>query len=267
MSLVLGCALSTDLDGLAGGAGGPGSIDDSGVAERDGGGDERAGASDADSAARQIAFGSATTAEFAAASPPCTLVAPVIPSDSTAALLLAISINAGGEVLPSRATYNGVDLGAPLATDRVDYSRAAVWIVKSPSSAGQFSIAWSPQGIERGVMVAASYTGVDPANPYRTPAAHAVGSASPASVVVTSAQTNDWIVGFFALNDTSNADGFTPERVGSGQTYRLQQATPSNGSQIALSDSTASTAGAGHTWSYATAKGWAAVAVALKPAE
>jgi hypothetical protein len=261
VTLGLGCTLFTDLDGLAGGRV-PGSIDDSGVANR--GGEERADA-DAEASAQEIAFGNVTTVDFTTASCPCTLTAPVI-AETSAVLLLAISLNGAGEVLPNTATYNGIDLGAPLATDHINYSRAAVWVVKSPLSAGRFSIEWPPQQTEYGVMMAAYYTGADTTSPYRMPAAHAVGSSSPGNVVATSAKTNDRVVSFFALNDTMSADGFTPERVGSGQTYRLQRVTAMHGSQLALSDGNASSDGPIHTWSYASTQGWAAVAVALAPA-
>jgi hypothetical protein len=180
---------------------------------------------------------------------------------------LALSLNGDSERLPDTATYNGVSLGAPIVNQRIDFTRTVVWIVTNPPSAADFVIGWDFGG-SNGTMMAAYYTGVDPSTPYRTPTVSS-GTTSPASLSVTNSEADDFIAGFFGINDTSSANGFTAARVGDGQTFRAQITNSTGESQLALSDGSGASGTVTHSWTYIDGdswRGWVGGAIPLIPA-
>lgn len=192
----------------------------------------------------------------------CTLTAPTITGPNTV-LILAISINADGELLPITATYNGVSLGSAIDGGRIDFTRTAVWVVTNPASAANFVVDFSPS-TPKGTAIMAYYTGVDQATPYRTPAT-GTGASSPASLSATNSESGDTIAGFFSVNDTSVANGFTEARVGADQMYRVTEEW--NGeTQLAFSDEPGASGTVTHSWTYVDCGAncaWSGVALPL----
>jgi hypothetical protein len=194
------------------------------------------------------------------------LTAPAITA-SNAVLLIGLSLNGSLPIdLPTSITYNGVSLGSPTSdSGTVNFTRTAVWVVTNPASAKDIVMDFDWGAI--GVVTATYYTGVHPLSPYRT-ATVGTGLSNPASLSVTNSQSGDLIVGFFGLNDTSAANGYTQARMGAGQTFRDQTSNLSEESQLSLSDEAGASGSVTHSWDFVNdgGNGWSGVALPLIPA-
>lgn len=268
-ALGLGCSLIVDADGLSttpraqtpNTAIDAGSVTDGGASTPDGGGDPGKDGGGGDGA--MIAFAGVTARGVYADTCPCTLTAPPVAGPNPL-MVFAVSINAQGEDAPDTVMYNGTNLGPPDESIRVPYTRIAVWHLTNPPSAGDFTIGWTPNQTENAVMMAAVYTNVDQANPYRSPPVQATGPEPPALLPTPSnPQPTDRIVSFFGINDTSPSRGLTAARVGALQTFRAQQGNDSEESQLALSDGPIDPAQNPHQWSYMSGSPWTAIGLLL----
>jgi hypothetical protein len=211
----------------------------------------------------QIGTGTPYTEQGFAGAANGTLAAPTITGDNTC-LVLQVTRNSSSLSAYTTQTYNGAPIAAYQVADAfANFIQHTVWVIPNPVSGANFFIAWAA-GASDFSMQACYYTGVDPAAPYRTIATafDADPGASPATVNVTNSLPGDKIVGCFAINDTTQANGFTSARCGSGQVFR-GQVTGNAVAQGAICDEAGAAGSVTIDWASASVGGWRVVAFPL----
>lgn len=220
-------------------------------------------------ASAEIAYGSLTSTSAGGAwHTTVTLAAAPTVTGSNTVMIFTCTENGGGELPPTTATYDGVDLGVAVGTVQINYTRTTVWILKNPASAKAFTVTFPSNTAWSVILTAFYYTGVDQTTVYRT-ATTATGLTTPATLGVTNSQTNDLIVGVFGLNDTTDANGMTSARIGAGQTFRFQLTEAAGaGTACSIGDEPGASGTVTHSWTFVenADNGWAEVAVPLIPA-
>lgn len=265
----LGCSAFTDFGELSGGQGPAGSGDagDAGAVV-DAGGESTLPPPGPSPPAPpgttgEIVFGGAAAVDVYSAECPCALPVPRT-SGSDIALVLALAVNGHDEHLPGAVRFGSIPLGPPIETAHEGFTRLAVWVITNPSPGDAFSVEWENAHLENGVMMLAHYSGVDPSAPVRRSVSRA-GSSGPASVELEGGAADEVIVSLFSIHDTDSEVGLVAANIGAGQAFRLQSSNDTDESQLAFSDSPASTWL--HRWAYAGPSAWAGVALSLAPAK
>ena len=184
---------------------------------------------------------------------------------SNKVMIIGVDFNSSSDVSFTTATYNGTDItGSKIAATAVNFTNAAIFVVVNPVSAATFAATTTSNA--NSMIVTACYNGVNQTTPNRT-ATTGGGTTNPGTLAVTNSQTNDRIIGFFGLNDTSSANGMTAARVGAGQTSRITTTSTSTESAGSISDEAGASGTVTHSWDFVNdaSNGWNGIAIPLIP--